>query len=217
MKPHTESIEWTGANIPNQITILQTEDHWESVVAHFRNERDHDCKRVSEETEKNIRRKLTEEHREKALQVQSLISAFEEAIPSAFQEMEQALTHMACTLTRKLIADVPVDAERMHAVISQALNELENESEISIMIHPDDLALLKEESGENFAATFSKEGKLDFKTDPHLTRGGCYITTPFGDFDATVETKWERIESLFQKQMESHGLFKRNQSERKVS
>ena len=217
MKTFTQTIKWPSALFAHGIALRGTESHWDSVEAHYQNERQHDVKRAREEAEVNIRRQLEEEHREAALKIQGLIQSFQDAIPNAFKEMEQALAHMACTLTRKLVADVPVDAERMHAVISQALKELEKDAEVSIVIHPEDLELLKEESGQDSAASFNKEGKMKFESDAHLTRGGCYIKTPFGDFDATMESKWERIESLFHKQSEIQGFLKKTPPERKAS
>ncbi len=202
MKSFTQTIDWTGSQVPVDVVIEKTEDYWESIEAHFTNERVQDSLRVREEAENHVRKLLEEEHQQRARQVHALIKSFEEAIPSAFQEMEQALPHMACTLTRKLIAEIPIDTDRMHAVISQAMKEMDSDSEIFISIHPADLELLRDESGEDPSLRFTNSGKLKFELDTNLTRGGCYIRTPFGDFDATMETKWKRIESLFQKQAE---------------
>ena len=196
----TQTLDWTDSQIPVDVVIERTEDHWESIENHFANERMQDSSRIRKEAENDIRKLLEEEHQERARKVHALIKSFEEAIPSAFKEMEQALPHMACTLTKKMIAEVPIDTDRMQAVISQAMKELDTGSEISISIHPADLDLLKDESGEDPAQRFTHSGKLKFEMDTNITRGGCYIRTPFGDFDATMETKWRRIESLFQKQ-----------------
>jgi flagellar assembly protein FliH len=192
------------------VVIERTEDHWESIEKHFANERMQVSSRIRKEAENDIRKLLEEEHQERARKVHALIKSFEEAIPSAFKEMEQALPHMACTLTKKMIAEVPIDTDRMQAVISQAMKELDTDSEISISIHPADLELLRDESGEDPSLRFTNSGKLKFKLDTNLTRGGCYIRTPFGDFDATMETKWKRIESLFQKQAEDAELLNKD-------
>jgi flagellar biosynthesis/type III secretory pathway protein FliH len=210
MKIFTYTVDWTGSHVPEDVVIEKTEDHWESIEKHFANERMQDSLRVRKEAENNIRQLLEEEHQERARKVHALIKSFEEAIPKAFQQMEQALPHMACTLTRKLIAEIPIDTNRMNAVISQAMKELDTDSEIFISIHPADLDLLKDESGEDPSRRFTNSGKLKFEMDTNLTRGGCYIRTPFGDFDATMETKWKRIESLFQKQAEDAGLLNKD-------
>jgi flagellar biosynthesis/type III secretory pathway protein FliH len=210
MKIFTQTLDWTDSQIPVDVVIERTEDHWESIEKHFANERMQVTSRIRKEAENDIRKLLEEEHQERARKVHALIKSFEEAIPSAFKEMEQALPHMACTLTKKMIAEVPIDTDRMQAVISQAMKELDTDSEISISIHPADLELLRDESGEDPSLRFTNSGKLKFKLDTNLTRGGCYIRTPFGDFDATMETKWKRIESLFQKQAEDAELLNKD-------
>ncbi|MBT5477441.1 MAG: hypothetical protein HOI50_08750 [Verrucomicrobia bacterium] len=210
MKIFTQTLDWTDSQIPVDVVIERTEDHWESIEKHFANERMQVSSRIRKEAENDIRKLLEEEHQERARKVHALIKSFEEAIPSAFKEMEQALPHMACTLTKKMIAEVPIDTDRMQAVISQAMKELDTDSEISISIHPADLELLRDESGEDPSLRFTNSGKLKFKLDTNLTRGGCYIRTPFGDFDATMETKWKRIESLFQKQAEDAELLNKD-------
>ncbi|MBT6804783.1 MAG: hypothetical protein HOA47_07425 [Verrucomicrobia bacterium] len=210
MKIFTQTLDWTDSQIPVDVVIERTEDHWESIEKHFANERMQVSSRIRKEAENDIRKLLEEEHQERARKVHALIKSFEEAIPSAFKEMEQALPHMACTLTKKMIAEVPIDTNRMQAVISQAMKELDTDSEISISIHPADLELLRDESGEDPSLRFTNSGKLKFELDTNLTRGGCYIRTPFGDFDATMETKWKRIESLFQKQAEDAELLNKD-------
>jgi flagellar biosynthesis/type III secretory pathway protein FliH len=210
MKIFTQTLDWTDSQIPVDVVIERTEDHWESIEKHFANERMQVSSRIRKEAENDIRKLLEEEHQERARKVHALIKSFEEAIPSAFKEMEQALPHMACTLTKKMIAEVPIDTNRMQAVISQAMKELDTDSEIFISIHPADLELLRDESGEDPSLRFTNSGKLKFKLDTNLTRGGCYIRTPFGDFDATMETKWKRIESLFQKQAEDAELLNKD-------
>ena len=210
MKIFTHTVDWTDSQIPVDVVIEKTEDHWESIEAHFANERTQVSSRVRKEAENEIRKLLEEEHQERARKVHALIKSFEEAIPSAFKEMEQALPHMACTLTKKMIAEVPIDTDRMQAVISQAMKELDTDSEISISIHPADLDLLRDESGEDPTQRFAHSGKLKFEMDTNITRGGCYIRTPFGDFDATMETKWKRIESLFSKQAQDAELLNKD-------
>ena len=200
MNASTHRIEWPGQLTVSEVALADTESHWDSIQKHFESERTQVYTRGRQEAATEVRRQLEAEHQETALKVQNLIRSFEEAIPAAFQEMEQALSHMACAMTRKLLADVPVDAERMRAVVAQALEELSKDADLEIRMHPSDMELLQNESGGSPSVMFSHEGQIELVPDARLTRGGCYIKTPFGDFDATLESKWERIESLFRPQ-----------------
>ena len=60
-----------------------------------------------------------------------------------------------------------------------------------------DLALLSNGIEGNQAKQFDRSENLRFIPDENLTRGGCYIKTPFGDFDATMESKWARVIEAF--------------------
>ena len=200
MTPFSLTIEWPGGGRAGDVTLLKTERHWESIQGHLASERAHVYERGRREAMVEVRRALEAEHRDTALKVRSLIRSFEEAIPTAFQEMEQALSHMACAMTRKLVADVPFDEQRMRAVVSQALDELANDADLQVRLHPGDMKLLEHETGAEPSDLFQHDGKIEVVPDARITRGGCYIKTPFGDFDATMESKWGRIESLFQAQ-----------------
>lgn len=202
MNTFSHTIQWPRDLPATDVALADTECHWDSVLKHFESERTQEYARGRQEAAMEVRRQLEVEHQETALKVQHLIQSFEEAIPAAFQEMEQALSHMACAMTRKLLADVPVDAERMRAVVAQALEELSKDADLEIRMHPSDMELLQRESGGDPSVIFSHEGRMELVPDARLTRGGCYIKTPFGDFDATLESKWERIESLFRHQKE---------------
>lgn len=200
MSAFTQTIEWSGDTSASEVVLAKTENHWDSIQKHFESERILDYERGRREATVEVRRLLEAEHRDTALKVKTLIHSFEDAIPVAFQEMEQALSHMACALTRKLIADVPFDADRMRAVVTQALKELSSDADMQVRMHPADMELLQAEAGGDPAALFPHEGTIEFVPDARLTRGGCYIKTPFGDFDATLESKWDRIESLVKDQ-----------------
>jgi flagellar biosynthesis/type III secretory pathway protein FliH len=214
MNPSHVVLECPGSFPLREVTLSMTESHWDSIKAHFKGqqERDFECNRRDLELE--IRGQVEREHHESAMQIRDMIQSFQEAIPNAFLEMEQALSHMALTLTRKLVADIPLDAVRVRAVIAQALKELEKDVDTQIQLHPEDLALLGDALGENPAATFEHQAKIQFITDTSITRGGCYVKTPFGDFDSTVESKWEQIEALIEQQMKQTAQLKQETSER---
>jgi flagellar assembly protein FliH len=202
MSTYTQIIQWPAGSVASEVVLAGAESHWDSIQKHFESERMQGYERGRREAALEVRQKLEDEHRDTALKVQTLIRSFEDAIPAAFQEMEQALSHMACAMTRKLVADVPIDAERMRAVVSQAVLELSKDADLQIRMHPADMELLQSESGGDLSTMFAHEGKIEFVPDARLTRGGCYIKTPFGDFDATLESKWDQIESLFRNQTE---------------
>ena len=198
MSTTEHSIRFGGGPVPLDISIRKDVPFWESIEAHYRSIREKAIKDARKEAHQEAKDSFEVEHRALFGQVNSLVQNLEEATPKAFREMEEALTHMACTLTKKLMANIPVDAERIRAVVSEAIGELEREAALQVRIHPDDLALLSEGAkGNNPAIQFDRSENLRFIPDENLTRGGCYIKTPFGDFDATMESKWARVIAAF--------------------
>ena len=194
------SIRFGAGPVPLDMSIRKDVPFWESIETHYRSIREKAIEDVRKEAHQEAKSSFEVEHRALFEQVNSVVQNLEEAIPKAFREMEEALTHMACTLTKKLMANIPVDAERIRAVVSEAIGELEREAALQVRIHPEDLALLSEGiQGNNPAIQFNRGDHLRFTPDENLTRGGCYIKTPFGDFDATMESKWARVVAAFQR------------------
>ena len=194
------SIRFGAGPVPLDMSISKDVPFWESIETHYRSIREKAIEDVRKEAHQEAKGSFEVEHRALFEQVNSVVQNLEEAIPKAFREMEEALTHMACTLTKKLMANIPVDAERIRAVVSEAIGELEREAALQVRIHPEDLALLSEGiQGNNPAIQFNRGDHLRFTPDENLTRGGCYIKTPFGDFDATMESKWARVVAAFQR------------------
>jgi len=194
------SIRFGAGPVPLDMSIRKDVPFWESIETHYRSIREKAIEDVRKEAHQEAKGSFEAEHRALFEQVNSVVQNLEEAIPKAFREMEEALTHMACTLTKKLMANIPVDAERIRAVVSEAIGELEREAALQVRIHPEDLALLSEGiQGNNPAIQFNRGDHLRFTPDENLTRGGCYIKTPFGDFDATMESKWARVVAAFQR------------------
>jgi len=194
------SIRFGAGPVPLDMSVRKDVPFWESIEAHYRSIREKAIADARKKALQEAKDAFEVEHRALFDQVNSLVGNLEEAIPKAFREMEEALTHMACTLTKKLMANIPVNAERIRAVVSEAIGELEREAALQVRIHPEDLALLSEGTqGNNPAIQFDRGEHLRFTPDENLTRGGCYIKTPFGDFDATMESKWARVVAAFQR------------------
>ena len=192
-----QKIGFVSGQIPQKMAVHKDIPFWESIESHYNSIRERDIIQAKEEAYHRAKAEFEKDHKELFVQITQLIQNLEESVPKAFREMEEALAHMACTLTRKLMANIPVDAERIKAVVSEAIGELERDAALQIRIHPEDLSLLSDGIEGNQAKQFHDSENLRFIPDENLTRGGCYIKTPFGDFDATMESKWARVIEAF--------------------
>jgi flagellar assembly protein FliH len=72
------------------------------------------------------------------------------------------------------------------------LGQVQDTTEVSIRLNPDDLALLQK-SKSPLLEDIPGTGQLRFVPSAEVTRGGCIVQTRFGIVDAQQETKLEQI------------------------
>ena len=65
-------------------------------------------------------------------------------------------------------------------------------SKIILRVNPEDFEYIERLRPE-FFARFEELKSITATSDPSITRGGCFLETPYGDVDARVETQLERI------------------------
>jgi flagellar biosynthesis/type III secretory pathway protein FliH len=88
---------------------------------------------------------------------------------------------------------MPISPEMMEGVIHEACAAVEDTADLSVLLHPDDLALLER---ANSPVLLPKGGheRLHFQSSSQVTRGGCIVQTHFGVLDARRETKAGMLE-----------------------
>jgi len=131
--------------------------------------------------------------RNEMLEVQNgVLNSVRAAIPQVIRETEEMLIDLAVATAERLVAGMPIDREMIEAAIREALTQVEDGSQVRVLIHADDLALLKQGSSE-LLNTDDAGGSLVIETASEVTRGGCVLRTRFGDIDARRETKLEQV------------------------
>jgi flagellar biosynthesis/type III secretory pathway protein FliH len=122
-----------------------------------------------------------------------VLDSLRQAIPQTVRELENNLVSLAFESVKKIVADMPISAEMIERVIREALGQVENSAEVTIFVHPEDLALLRRL--ECPLLNGSTEGQsLRFSSSSDVTRGGCLLQTRFGLLDARRETKIEQLQ-----------------------
>jgi len=143
--------------------------------------------------ERQLSEQLLQQRTEIAALQQGVLSSLRQAVPQVIRETEQALMDLALEAVRKIIAGLPVSVEMVEAVVREAVAQVEDATEITIQLHPDDLALLRKQNSS--ALSSQPDGSsLRFIGSKEVTRGGALVQTRFGLIDARRETKLEQIE-----------------------
>lgn len=121
-----------------------------------------------------------------------VVEALRNALPQVVLEAQTALVKLALESAEKVIAGLPITPAIVEGVIREALQQIEGSAEITVQLHPEDLALLRKHESPILKGV-PDAGPLQFVQSAEVTRGGCLVQTRFGLLDARRETKMAQL------------------------
>ena len=121
-----------------------------------------------------------------------VLQSLRQLVPQLARECENTLIALALESARKLVAGLPITAELVEAAVREAVAQVEEATEFTILLHAHDLDLLQR---ANSPLLLNQVGgqQLHFRAGADVTRGGCIVQTRFGTVDAQRETKLEML------------------------
>jgi flagellar assembly protein FliH len=131
-------------------------------------------------------------HTEMVRLLEKLNGHVNQQISDTFKALEKHLILLAAESAIKLTSGLPISADRVEACVREAVNLVEQDTEVSVFLNPDDLALLEEHQSVLLNGAGSHP-VLKFRADEKITRGGCLLASKFGELDARLETKIELL------------------------
>ncbi len=166
-------------------------------TAHVREREDEAYRRGRLEGDTACELKLVQQRQELDALQNGVMKNLQSILPQVLKEAEPALIQLALEAARKLVAGMPVDAAMVEAVVREALAQVEDSGEITIQLHPDDLALLHKHASPLLEAHAGRgsSGAVKFSSSREAQRGDCLALTRFGTLDARRETKLEQIQT----------------------
>jgi flagellar assembly protein FliH len=130
--------------------------------------------------------------RQEMVQLQNgVLKAINDAVSQVVRDTERTLVDIALATANRLVSGLPISAEVVEAAIREALTQVEETANVHVLLHAEDLALLRSSDSELVADAGS--GRLRLTSSPEVTRGGCVVRTHFGEVDARRETKLEQV------------------------
>ncbi|MBC8095352.1 MAG: hypothetical protein H7Y43_06045 [Akkermansiaceae bacterium] len=144
------------------------------------------------EGQKSLSEQLVQQRVEMLELQQGVLTSLRNAVPQLIQDSEKALIDLALEVAQKIVADIPISAEAVEAAVREAASQIEHNTDITVQLHPEDLALLRKHNSPIFEGLPGAD-TLKFSGSPEVTRGGCIIQTRFGLLDARRETKIEQL------------------------
>ncbi|HEX4266101.1 MAG TPA: FliH/SctL family protein [Verrucomicrobiae bacterium] len=160
---------------------------------HLREREQAAYERGRHEGEDSLRQQLIDQRNEMGGALNNVIESLRKAVPQLVQESESALIQIALESAQKVVAGLPITAKMVDAVVREALQQVEDTGEVTIQLHPDDLALLRKQKTKTLESA-PESGPLRFVGSAEVTRGGCLVQTRFGIIDARRETKFEQLQ-----------------------
>jgi len=185
----SETITLAGPLLDVRVTTLPPESELESRV---RAAEQAAYERGRHDAEKNLGEQLLQQRNELLELQQGALESLRNAVPDVIQQTEGALFQIALESAKKIVAGIPIEPGLVEAVVREAVAQTKETAEITIQLHPDDLALLHKHPSPILQG-LPEAGPLKFIGSSEITRGGCLVQTRFGLLDARRETKLEQI------------------------
>jgi flagellar assembly protein FliH len=147
--------------------------------------------------------------REAALaELQPAAAALEEAArrlheqsAAVAERLEVEAVELALMLSEKIIgAAVAVDPALVVEAVRGALRGLVDRERVTVLVHPDDLELVRGAMG-GLVATLGGIEHSEVQAERRVARGGAVVRTPDGDVDARVETKLQRAREVVEAEL----------------
>ena len=142
--------------------------------------------------ERALSEQLLQQRNEMAELQNGVIHSLKQMLPQIAREMESALIELALESAKKIVSGVKIDAKMVETVVREALTQVQDTSDVSIRLHPEDLALLRKHKS-SLLEGLPETGPLRFAASDDVSRGGCIVQTRFGLVDAQRETKLELL------------------------
>jgi flagellar assembly protein FliH len=110
--------------------------------------------------------------------------------------VERDAVELAVLLAEKIVAGaLEADPERVVDVVRGALRRLSERRRVTVLVHPDDLELVRAAAG-GFASALGGIEHCDVQAERRLSRGGAVVRTDEGQVDASIETQLARAREL---------------------
>lgn len=121
-----------------------------------------------------------------------VLNSLTQAVGQVTRECEGAMIALALEIAGKLVADLPISSEMVEAAVREALANVEQNTNLTVLLNPMDYELLQQANAPVLLTEIGGQ-QLKFQTSAQVTRGGCMVQTSFGVIDARRETKLEAL------------------------
>ena len=109
------------------------------------------------------------------------------------KQHEKEILDLTFAIAEKIVHHLTrFDEGGVKEAVFNALNLAIEKSKIVLNVNPEDYDYIEELRPDLFKK-YKELKSITVSSDPSITRGGCFLKTPYGDIDAGIETQLEKI------------------------
>jgi len=124
------------------------------------------------------------------------VAGVEQVRDEAAAEVERDAIELALQLAEKIVAGaLAVEPERVVDVVRGALRRLSERRRVTILVHPDDLELVRGAT-DSFVTGLGGIEHCEVQAERRIAPGGALVRTEEGQIDVTVATQLMRAREL---------------------
>lgn len=129
-------------------------------------------------------------------EVAQLLLKAQRTFTGALVTAERELIQLAVTSAERIVhEELKLDPARIHAIVTEALQRVRQANQLRVFVHPADKLVLDD---------LQSNGMLQLQDvclveDAELSRGGCVVSSEWGEIDARLETRLELLREALQK------------------
>ncbi|RQO51371.1 flagellar assembly protein [Variovorax sp. KBW07] len=127
-----------------------------------------------------------------AERLRALAQSLPDALRRAEGELAEAVLALALDVARQVVhRTLKAEPEWVLPVVRDLLNtDPALRGEPRLLLHPDDVALVKNSLGSEIEAA-----GWQVRADDTIARGGCRVQSASGELDGSLQTRWKRVSS----------------------
>ncbi|MGN6580395.1 MAG: flagellar assembly protein FliH [Bordetella sp.] len=132
-----------------------------------------------------------EQGQQEAAQLHTLVSRVAEAMSSLEEQMGQSLITLALDIAAQVVrSELSERPESMLHAVREVLhlNPAAPQGVMRLWVNPEDIDLVRLHLADEL-----KDANWRVLADESIERGGCRAESPYGDIDATLNTRWRRV------------------------
>ena len=139
---------------------------------------------------------LAEAHTQMAEQIHAL-NVLLQSIPVAISEnrlqLSTEIADIVLSIAQQFFIHQQQDEEAIALQITQTITQLNDKQNIELSLHPQDLALLKQ---DKIKIDLKQYKNLRVTSDDSLRLGGCIVRSEHGVFDAGIERQIDNLKNV---------------------